>query len=140
MLSPFTAKTFQQYSPAYQFTEQQGGQGVLNQDSASQGALSGASLKDLISFNSQNANLSFNNAFNQYQTQQQNIYGRLQGVMGLGQAAASQQAASGTALAGQAGQSAANVGTALGAGYTGAGEHDCQRGQFASVADGLRQQ
>lgn len=89
---PFTAQYMQQYSPAYQFQLQQGQQGVLNQDAGAQGAESGAALKDLTSFNQNYANTAFNSAFNQYQTQQQNTYGRLSGIAQLGQAAASNQA------------------------------------------------
>lgn len=117
---PFTASYMQQYSPAYQFQLQQGQQGVLNQDASSQGALSGAALKDLTSFNQNYANTAYNNAFNQYQTQQQNTYSRLSGIANLGQAAASQQAQSGTALAGQAATSATNVGVAQAGGTVGA--------------------
>jgi hypothetical protein len=116
---PFTAAYMKQYSPAYQFQLQQGQQGVLNQDSTGQGAESGAALKDLTSFNQNYANTAFNNAFGQYQTQQQNTYNRLSGIATLGQAAASQQAQSGTALAGQAAQSATNIGTANAAGTVG---------------------
>ena len=117
---PFTASYMQQYSPAYQFQLQQGEQGVLNQDAGAQGALSGAALKDLTSFNQNYANTAFNNAFSQYQTQQQNTYGRLAGIAQLGQAAAGQQAAAGTTLAGGIAQSAQNIGTAYGAGTVGA--------------------
>jgi len=120
LLAPFTASTFQQYSPAYNFQLQQGKQGVLNADSANQGALSGAALKDLISFNQNYANTAFNNAFNQYQTQQGNIYSRLSGIAQLGQAAATNTGQQGTALAGQAAQSATNIGTALAGGTVGA--------------------
>ena len=120
LLAPFTADTMKQYSPAYQFQMQQGQQGVLNQDASSQGALSGAALKDLIGYNQNYANTAFNNAFNQYQTQQGNVYSRLMGVAQLGQNAASNTGAQGTALAGQAAQSATNVGTAQAAGTVGA--------------------
>jgi hypothetical protein len=119
LLSPFTADTFKQYSPAYQFALGQGQQGVLNGDTSSMGALSGAAQKDLIGYNQNMANTSFNNAFNQYQTQQGNIYSRLAGIANLGQSAASNTAQSGTALAGQAAQSATNVGSALAAGQVG---------------------
>lgn len=117
---PFTASDMQQYSPAYQFQLQQGQQGVLNQDAASQGAESGSALKDLMSFNQNYANTAYNNAFNQYQTQQQNTYNRLSNIAGIGQAAAGQQVGAGTALAGQSAQSATNVGTAQAAGTVGA--------------------
>lgn len=120
LLTPFTAAQMQQYSPAYKFQMQQGLQGTLNGDASGSGALSGAAQKDLMSFNQNYANTAFNNAFKQYQTQQGNIYSRLAGIAQLGQAAASNTGQQGTALAGQAAQSATNIGTALGAGQVGA--------------------
>lgn len=120
LLSPFTADTFKQYSPSYRFQLQQGQQGVLNQDTAGQGALSGAALKDLIGYNQGMAGTAFNNAFNQYQTQQGNIYSRLSNLANLGQNAAANTGQQGTALAGQAAQSAQNIGTAQAAGTVGA--------------------
>lgn len=120
LLQPFNVNDWKQLSPAYNFQRQQGIQGVLGADSSSAGALSGAAQKDLISFNQNLANTSFNNAFNMYQTQQGNIYDRLAGIAQLGQAAASNTGQQGTALAGQAAQSATNIGTALGAGQIGA--------------------
>lgn len=119
LLTPFTADYMKQYSPAYQFQLQQGEQGILNQDNASQGALSGAALKDLIGYNQNYANTAFGNAFNQYQTQQQNTYNRLADIAQLGQTSAANTGQQGTALAGQAAQSAQNVGTALAAGQIG---------------------
>ena len=121
LLTPFTAQNFQQLSPAYQFQLQQGQQGVLNTDSGSQGALSGAALKDLTGYNQGMANTSFNNAFNQYQTQQGNIYSRLASVAQTGQAAASNQATGASNFGSSIGQSATNVGSALGGGTVGAG-------------------
>jgi hypothetical protein len=120
LTTPFTAQNFQQLSPAYQFQLQQGRQGVLNTDSSGQGALSGAALKDLTGFNQNLANTSFNNAFNQYQTQQGNIYSRLSNVASLGQNAASNTGQQGTQLAGQVAQSTQNIGTALAGGTVGA--------------------
>lgn len=119
LIAPFTAQTFQQYSPAYQFQLEQGMQGTLNGEAASNGALSGAAQKDLMSYNQNFANTSFNNAFNQYQTQQGNIYSRLAGLAQLGQNAAANTGQQGTTLAGQAAQSATNIGTAQAAGQIG---------------------
>jgi len=119
LLKPFDTTDWQQLSPAYNFQKQQGIQGVLNGAAAGQGALSGSAYKDLIDYNQNAANTSFNNAFNQYQTQQGNIYQRLAGVSQLGQAAAADTGQQGTALAGQAAQSATNVGTAQAAGTIG---------------------
>jgi hypothetical protein len=118
--APFTTDTFKQMSPAYQFQLQQGAQGTLNQDASAQGAESGAALKDLQSYNQNFANTSFNNAFNQYQTQQNNIFGRLNALATLGQGAASNQATGASSFANSIGQSATNVGTALAGGTVGA--------------------
>jgi len=118
--APFTAQTMQQYSPAYQFQLQQGQQGVLNTDSSGQGALSGAALKDLTSYNQNYANTAFNNAFNQYQTQQSNTYSRLAGIANLGEAASANSATGGSNYAQGIGQSLTNTGTALGGGIAGA--------------------
>lgn len=120
LLKPFTTADWKRLSPAYNFQRQQGMQGVLNGDASSVGALSGAAQKDLIGFNQNLANTSFNNAFNMYQQQQGNIYDRLAGLMQTGQNAAVNTGAQGTNLAGQMAQSATNIGTALGAGQVGA--------------------
>jgi hypothetical protein len=120
LLQNFNTSDWQQLSPAYNFQKQQGTQGVLNADASGSGALSGSAYKDLINYNQNLANTSFNNAFNQYQTQQGNIYQRLAGVSQLGQNAAANTGQQGTALAGQAAQSATNIGTANAAGTVGA--------------------
>jgi hypothetical protein len=117
--APFTTQMFQQMSPAYQFTRQQGGQGVLNQDASSAGSLSGAAMKDLMSFNSGLANQSFNNAFNQYQTQNTNTFNRLNSIAGLGQAAAAGVGAQNTQLAGTRANAAIDVGQAQAGGTMG---------------------
>jgi hypothetical protein len=120
LTAPFTAQNFQQLSPAYNFQLQQGQQGVLNQDASGAGSLSGSALKDLTNYNQAQANTSFNNAFNQYQTQQGNIFSRLSGIAWLGSSAAANLGAQGTTLAGQQAQSAQNIGTAQAAGTVGA--------------------
>lgn len=120
LLDKFNTSDWQQLSPAYNFQKQQGTQGVLNGDAAGQGALSGSAYKDLINYNQNAANTSFNNAFNQYQTQQGNIYQRLAGVAQLGQASAANTGQQGTALAGQAGNAALAQGAYSAAGTVGA--------------------
>ena len=119
LTKPFDVSDWQQLSPAYNFQLQQGRQGVLNADTSGQGALSGSAMKDLIDYNQAAANTSFNSAFNQYQTQQGNIFSRLSGIAQLGQASANNTGQQGTALAGQAAQSATNIGTAQAGGIIG---------------------
>ena len=120
LTTPFTTQNWQQLSPMYNFNVQQGRQGVLSADASGQGALSGAAAKDLINYNQSAANQSFGQAFNQYQTQQGNIFSRLSGIAQLGQNAAANTGQQGTALANQASQSATNIGSALGGGTVGA--------------------
>lgn len=120
LTTPFTTANWQQLSPAYNFTLQQGQQGVLSGDSAGMGSLSGAAAKDLINYNQSAANQSFGNAFNMYQTQQGNIFNRLADIAQLGQSAAANTGQQGTALAGQQAQSATNIGTAYAGGTVGA--------------------
>jgi hypothetical protein len=121
LLKPFTIEDFHNYSPAYQFQLQQGQQGILNRDASSAGALSGAAQKDLMGFNQGLAQDAFTNAFNQYQTQQGNIYGRLMGVDNQGQAAASNAATGGSSYANSIGANVANAGAARAGGLVGIG-------------------
>ena len=76
-------------------------------------------MKDLISFNQGMANTSFNNAFNQYQTQQQNTFQRLAGIAGLGQQAGAGYTTGAPQFAQSIGQTASNIGTAQAAGQIG---------------------
>lgn len=117
----FNTGDWKSLSPQYGFNLQQGQQNTLNQDASSQGAESGAALKDLTSFNQNYANNSFNSAFQNYQTQQNNIFGRLSDMAHTGQAAASNQSTGASSFAGSIGNSAQNVGSALGGGAVGAG-------------------
>jgi hypothetical protein len=119
--APFTADTFKSMSPAYQFQLQQGGQGTLNVDSSGQGAESGSALKDLQSYNQNFANTSFNNAFNQYQTQQNNVFSRLSNLATLGSSAGSNTTTGAGQFSGQIGNTTAGIGSALGTGSVAAG-------------------
>ena len=116
---PFNTSDWKSLSPAYQFQLQQGGQGVLNQDASATGAESGAALKDLMGFNQGLANSSFNNAFNMYQTQQSNVFNRLNSIATLGSNAGSNQATGASTFGQGIGQSLTNTGTALAAGQVG---------------------
>ena len=107
--------------PGYQFQLDTGGQAVRNADTPTQGALSGASLKDLMSFNSGMAATGYQNAFDRWNTTQNNIFSRLSGIAGLGQNAASATGTAGVALGTNAAGLQAGAGTALGAGTVGAG-------------------
>jgi hypothetical protein len=119
---PFDVEEFYKYQdPGYAFRLQQGNQAVQNRNSAGSGALSGAAYKDLIDYNQNEASTEYGNAFNRYQTQQNNIFSRLSDIAHLGQAGAAGVGAQGTQLASNAGQFTSNAGTAAGAGIVGAG-------------------
>lgn len=119
---PFDIHAFLSYlDPGYGFQKQQGEQAVLNSAAAGSGALSGAAMKDLLSFNEGLAATGYQNAFDRYQTQQNNIFQRLYSIAGLGQNAAANVGNQGTQLAGNAGQMYSNAGSAAGAGIVGAG-------------------
>ena len=120
LIQPFNAQAFHDQSPQYQFNLQQGGQGVLNQDSSAQGAESGAALKDLMSFNQGYANNAYNSAFSNYQTQQNNIFNRLNTIATLGSNAGSNNATGASQFSNGIANSAQNVGTALAGGTVGA--------------------
>lgn len=116
----FTPQDFlNNLDPGYQFQLQTGGQALRNADTPGVGALSGPALKDLMSFNQNMAATGYNNAYNRWQTTNQNIFSRLSGIAGLGQNAASQVGTSGTQLGtgiagAQAGAAASQAGGIVG--------------------------
>lgn len=106
--------------PGYQFALNTGEQAVRNADTPANGALSGATMKDLMSFAEGTAAQNYGNYFNQYQTQQNNIFSRLSGILGLGQNAASNVGTSGTQLGTGIAQAQAAAGASQAAGTIGA--------------------
>jgi hypothetical protein len=117
---PFDATAFKAQSPQYQFNLQQGAQGTLNQDSSAQGAESGAALKDLISFNQNYANNSYNSAFQNYQTQNNNIFNRLNSIATLGSNAGSNATTGASSFANAIGGTTSSIGASQAAGTIGA--------------------
>lgn len=87
-----------QNTPGYQFALQQGGQALENQNTPGVGALSGPALKSLMSFNQGAASTQYQNSFNNFQTQQTNIFNRLNSIAGMGQNAAGNLGNSGASL------------------------------------------
>src|ERR1035438_6520157 len=118
--APFTAQDYlANQDPGYQFQLQTGGQALRNADTPGVGSLSGQSLKDLMTFNQNTAATGYQNAFNRYQTQNNNVYARLSGLAGLGQNAASNTGTAGTSLGTGAAQSTAAAGAATAGGTVG---------------------
>lgn len=116
-----TQDFYNNLDPGYQFQLQQGQQAVRNASTPGVGALSGPALKQLMSFNQGLAGTSYQNAFNRYTQQQNNIFGRLSAIAGLGQNAASQVGTQGTALGQGIAQAQAAAGASQAAGTVGVG-------------------
>jgi len=114
-----TQQQLEQY-PGYQFAQQQGQQATLNADTPGQGAMSGAALKDLTSFATNTAATHYGDYFNQFQTQQNNIFNRLSGLTQIGQNAAANVGSAGTQLGTGVAQAQAAAGGSQAAGTVGA--------------------
>lgn len=106
--------------PGYQFQLQQGDLATQNAASATGGAISGAALKNLSTFNQGLAASNYQNYFNQFQTQQNNIFNRLQGIASLGQNAAGNLGSAGASLGTGIAQAQAASGAATAGGIVGA--------------------
>jgi hypothetical protein len=107
-------------TPGYQFSLQQGGQALTNSMTPGVGAVSGPALKSLMSFNQGLASTQYQNSFNNFQTQQNNIFNRLSGIAGLGQNAAGNLGNAGAQLGTGIAQAQAAAGGAIAGGIVGA--------------------
>jgi hypothetical protein len=114
-----TMSQLEQY-PGYQFALQQGGQAVTNSQTPGSGAVSGQALKSLMSFNQGLASTQYQNAFSNFQTQQNNIFNRLSGIASLGQNAAGNLGSAGAQLGIGTAQAQAAAGAATAGGIVGA--------------------
>jgi len=103
-------------APNYDFMLAQGQGANRNLANASGGQISGNTLQGLSTFNQNYAQNAYQNAFNNYQTQRQNIYGNLSNAAGLGQTSLGQLGTVGANLANTYG----NVTTGLAASQAGA--------------------
>jgi hypothetical protein len=121
LLKPFdpTMEQLEQY-PGYQFAKTQGESALRNSLTPTVGALSGPALKSLINFNQGLATQTYNSAFGNYQTQQNNLFGRLSQLIGSGQNAAANLGSAGTQLGTGIAQAGAGAGASTAAGISGA--------------------
>jgi len=103
-------------APNYDFMLAQGLGANRNLANASGGQISGNTLQGLSTFNQNYAQNAYQNAFNNYQAQRQNIYGNLSNAAGLGQTSLGQLGTVGANLANTYG----NVTTGLAASQAGA--------------------
>jgi hypothetical protein len=105
-----------QLAPNYAFQLQQGQNANRNAANMDGGLLSGNTLQGLNTYSQNFAQGAYQNAFNNYQTQRQNIYSNLAGQAGIGQTANQQLSSLGGSLANTYG----NVTTGLAASAAGA--------------------
>lgn len=83
-------------APNYDFMLQQGQMANQRAANVGGGALSGNTLQGLQQYTQNYAGNAYQNAFNNYQAQRQNIYNTLSGIAGLGQTANQQAIGAGT--------------------------------------------
>ncbi len=114
-----TQQQLEQY-PGYQFQLNQGDLALQSANSAGGSAISGPALKSLMSFNQGLAASNYNNYFNQFQTQQNNIFNRLSSIASLGQNAAGNLGNAGTQLGTGIAQAQAAAAGSQAAGIAGA--------------------
>lgn len=88
---PYTMADFQQ-DPSYQFDLSQGTQAIQQAAAAQGGLKSGGMLKSIAQYTQGMASNDYQQAFNNYQTQQNAAFGRLSSVAGLGAQATGQMA------------------------------------------------
>lgn len=129
MSQPFTAADLNSYlAPNYQWQLGQGLGALNNQLNTTGGVNSGNTLKAIQDYAQNYAGNAYQNAFNNYQTQQGNIFNRLSDIAALGQGANQITAKTGTTTAANAGQAMQNAGQAAAAG---------QIGQANAISGGL---
>lgn len=105
--------------PGYEFQLQQGQQALQNSQAAGDGALSGAALKGLISFNQGAASTGYQNAYNRWLSSQNNTYNQLSSIAGLGENAAANVGNNGAAISNGMAGTITGAGNASAAGIMG---------------------
>lgn len=87
LTKPYTAEDLLT-DPSYQFRVSEGQKGVERTAAAKTGTLSGAATKAMQEFGQNMASTEYQNAWGRKQTEQSNLYGRLQQLAGMGESAA----------------------------------------------------
>lgn len=119
LAQPFSMANFVA-DPGYNFSLQQGQQS-LGQSAAAQGGLySGAAMKALQTYGQNTAYNEYQQVYNNYQTNQSNLFSRLSGVAGSGQQAAANLGTAGSNAATQISNNQTSAGAAAAAGTVGA--------------------
>jgi len=105
--------------PGYDFQLNQGQQALQNSQAAGSGVLSGSALKGLINYNQGVASTGYQNAYNRWLSSQQNTFGQLSGVAGLGESAAAGAGTTGAGYASGISNTITGAGNAQAAGTVG---------------------
>lgn len=106
-------------APNYAFQLDQGQRALRNSANLQSGAISGNLLKGLEDYTQNYAQGAYQQAYNNYNGNQTNIFNRLSNIAGLGQTANQATGVAGTALAGNAGTAQQAAGAAQAAGTVG---------------------
>lgn len=101
-----------QSTPGYQFTLDQGLKAVNNANSAKGWGLSGAGMKGIADYTTGLADQTYQQQFQNYWAQNNNIYGMLSGQQALGENAAAGQGQIGAGIAGSIGANTIGAGNA----------------------------
>jgi len=121
LLEPFDLEKFEE-SPGYQFNLQQGMEAIRKGAAANSGTTyAPQTLRDMGKFAQGTASNEYNNAYNRYNQDQENVYGRLTGVSEAGRGAATQVGQAGTFTGRGQAESIAGGANAKAAGYIGVG-------------------
>lgn len=118
LTTPFSMSDFTA-DPGYQFTLQQGEQAIQRSAAASGGLDSGAAMEALNNYAQGAAGTQYEQAYNNYNTNQANTFNRLASVAGLGQTAVAQNASAGANNATTVGNAAMGAANAQAAGTVG---------------------
>lgn len=118
LTQPFGLEQFHQ-SPSYQFNLQQGQQAIDKASAARGNFYAPQTLQDMAKFSQGLAGNDFNNAFNQYNTSQNELFARFNQLSGAGQNAAAQLGGYGGAAAAGVGNNLMDAGNAQAAGTMG---------------------
>ena len=108
-----------QLAPNYAFQLQQGQDAAKNMANASGGMLGGNALQGLEKYTQDYAGGAYQNAFNNYQTGQSNIFNRLSNIAGLGQQANQTSAGNAATFGTNIGNNITSAGAAQAAGQVG---------------------
>lgn len=133
----FTMDDFQA-DPGYRFRLKEGEDAINRAAIAGGGRYSGATLKALTRFGSDQASQEFGNSYNRWTSDTTNRFNRLAAVAGIGQTAANQTAAAGTATAAGVAQGTIAAGNARASGYVGTA--NAVNGTLGSLVNNYQQQ